>query len=195
MYIVDESYRPNYIEFNVAHDGSNMPESFGAFETENDISKFFAEGMSTINHAVTVSRHMDQVEKSDLRSQYNDELENQLPTHEKTLSQAQHELEKAKRKVKDLTEAVNASITKIKTLAIEVKTGLKEIKLEDIYTHRIAYRGNYYSYTWIDKNLRLCKISAIPEEEKQEIWAQTEPNEMFIDKKYGNEPTETQEGS
>jgi hypothetical protein len=28
----DENYRPPYIEFDVAHDGSNMPESLGTFE-------------------------------------------------------------------------------------------------------------------------------------------------------------------
>lgn len=182
----NENYRPAHIEFNVAHDGSNMPESLGEFENEQQISEFLGGSLITLNHALTVSRHMDMKEKIDLRTEYNDVLENQLPLHEKSLSEAAYELEQAKKVLKNCTESVNAALTKVKTLAIEVKHGLKDIKLEDIYTHRIAYRGRYYFYTWIDKQLRLCAIRDIPESEKQEIWNQMAPNELFIDDNFGD---------
>jgi len=184
----DENYRPAYIEFNVAQDGSSMPENLGTYENEQQISEFFAtSGLITVNHALTVSRHMDMKEKIELRTEYNDVLENQLPIEEKDLSKALHEMEDAKRNVKNCQESVNAAMTKVKSLAVEVKHGVKEMKLDDIYTHRIAYRGRYYFYTWIDKMLRLCAFYDIPESEKGEIWNQMAPNERFIDDNFGNE--------
>ena len=180
-----EEYRPAYIEFDVSTDGGNMPESFGSFEDEKAVAEFLGGGLITLNHSLTVSRHMDSREKIEIRNEYNDVLENQLPVHEKNLSIAIHALEDAKRVVKNCTEIVNASMTKVKTLAVEVKHGVIDIKLGDIHTHRIAYRGRYYFYTWIDKQLRLCEIRDIPESEKQEIWNQLEPNERFIDVRFG----------
>lgn len=188
-------YRPRHIEFDVASDGSNMPESFGRFEDEKEVAEFFGNGLITLNHAITVSRHMDMHEKVEIRKEYNNVLEDVLPLNEKSLSEAAHELEKAKKTLKNAQEMVNAALTKVKTLAVEVKHGVKDIKLEDIYTHRIAYRGRYYFYTWIDKELRLCNARDIPESEKEEIWNQLAPNEIFIDEKFGNESPETQEGS
>lgn len=181
----EENYRPANIEFDMAHDGSNMPESFGEFQTAEDVSKFLGNNLVSINHALTVARHMDFKEKTEIRQEYNDILENRLPIYEKELSAANQKLAEAKRVVANAQEMVNAATTEAKSLAIEVKRGVKDIKLDDNYTSRIAYRGRYYFYTYIDGKLQLCAIKDIPESEKSEIWNQMAGNETFIDDNFG----------
>jgi hypothetical protein len=66
----DEFYRPAIIEFDVAHDGTNVPETFGEFETAEDASKFLGQNFTCVNQSLTVARHMDIKEKTDLRKEY-----------------------------------------------------------------------------------------------------------------------------
>ena len=97
----DETYRPPYIEFDVAHDGSNVPITFGRFETPEEVGKFFGGNLTAINHAITVARHMDVKEKIEIRREYNDLLENILPARERDLSGATLVHSEAKRKLSD----------------------------------------------------------------------------------------------
>lgn len=178
---MNENYRPAYIEFNVAEDGTTMPQSLGFFETEAEFNKFLGDNVIAINSPLTVNRHMDFKEKTEIRNEYNDVLENKLPVYEKELSIAKSKFEEAKKKLAEATEMVSATMTEAKLLAYEVKRGLKELKLDDKYTVRIAYKSRYYYYTWIDKELRLCLIREIPEHEKTEIWNAMSKNEDFFD--------------
>lgn len=136
----DENYRPVSIEFDVAHDGSNVPETLGEFQTADDATKFLAKNFTSINQAITVSRHMDQKEKIDIRREYNDILENKLPIYEREYSIATSEFNEAKRKLSDATEMVNATVSEAKSLAKEVKRGLVDMRLDDLFTSRIPYR-------------------------------------------------------
>ncbi len=181
-----ESYRPANIEFNVAHDGTMMPETFGEFESAELCAKFVGSNLISINQGITVSRHMDAREKRELRECYNDVLENELPRLEKELSVAASELNDAKRKNSDAQSMVDAAIVETKALAQEVKRGLKPMNLDENYTHRVSYKGRYYFYTYMDKQLKLCKISDVPESEKGEIFSQMAENERFIEEKFGN---------
>lgn len=203
----EKDYRPAYIEFDFAHDNSNMPESFGEFENAEQAAKFIGANLVSINQGKTVARHMDNFEKNEIRKEYNDILENITPTREKELSKATLEFNEAKRNLDIAKENVNAAINRVKALAIEVKRGTKEIKLDELFTSRVAYRGRYYFYTFIDGSLRLCDIRDIPESEKSEIWNQMAGNEQFIDDHFGidyevtkidfigNGTTESQEGA
>lgn len=190
----DENYRPAVIEFDVAHDGSNIPETLGGFENAEDAAKFLGKNFTSINQALTVSRHMDQREKVDIRKEYNELLENKLPIYEKELSQVTQEFNEAKRKVANSTEMVNATITEAKSLASEVKRGLVEIKLDDLYTSRVPYRGRYYFFTYMDKQLKLCAIRDIPEHEKGEIWNAMAQNEEFVDTNFAHVEAAAQKG-
>lgn len=181
----DEFYRPQHIEFEVAHDGTNMPENLGTFETADEVNKFLGTSFTAINQAITVSRHMDQVEKTNLRKEYNEIFENELPTYERNWAIASNELTEAKRKEKSLGEIVSVTIDKAKGLAYEVRRGLKEMNLDDMYTYRIPYKNRYYFYTYIDKALRLCAIRDIPEQEKGEIWNVMAKNDEVIDANFG----------
>lgn len=189
-----ENYRPAVIEFDVAGDGSLMPETFGMFENETELIEFLNKNLVTVPHGITVSRHMDLFEKTELRKEYNDVLENLLPIHEKELSTATQEFEHAKKNQKEATEVVNADLIKTKALATEVKRGLKEMNLDEQFTYRIAFKGRYYIYTYIDKSFKLCKIKDIPESEKTEIWNNMAKNEEFIETNFNNEPTTKKEG-
>lgn len=174
------NYRPMNIEFDVAHDGSEMPETFGEFSTDKDMLQFVSDNLVGVPYAITVARHMDNYEKTQIRKEYNNILENIMPTLEKRLSNAHIELEDAKKKYKDAQELVNSEFTKSKELARDVKRGLVEMNLDEQFTYRIAFRGRYYIYTYIDKEFKLCKIKDMPESEKTEIWNSMTKNEEFV---------------
>lgn len=125
---------------------------------------------------------MDNKEKSDLRREYSDILENILPVHAKDLSRAENELAEAKKRQKAAEELYNGTVTQAKQLASEVKRGLVELRLDELYTYRVTYKGRYYYYTYIDKQLKLCLIRDIPEFEKTELWNSMAQNEEYIDK-------------
>lgn len=178
----DEFYRPAIIEFDVALDGSNVPETLGEFPTAEDAAKYIGANLIVINQALTVSRHMDNKEKNDLRREYSDILENILPVHAKDLSRAENQLAEAKKMQKAAEELYNGTVTQAKQMAAEVKRGLVEMRLDELYTYRVTYKGRYYHFTYIDKQLKLCMIRDIPEFEKTELWNSMAQNEVFIDK-------------
>jgi len=186
-----ENYRPKTIEFTVEKDSSNMPATFGEFKDADEAIKFIGSNLTTINQAITVNRFMDNQEKSELRKEYNDILENRLPVLERDHSFATSEYNEAKKKEKNAAEMVRASENEAKMLAKEVKEGIKSINLDDLYTFKVPYRGKHYFYTFIDNELKLCRIREIPENEKQEIWNAMAGNETFIDDHFGNAETQS----
>lgn len=177
----DENYRPAVIEFDVAHDGSLAPETLGTFPTAEEAAKYIGKNLVVVNQALTVSRHMDNKEKNDLRREYSDILENILPVHAKDLSRTENQLAEAKKMQKAAEELYNGTVTSAKQLAAEVKRGLVDIRLDELFTYRVTYKGRYYYYTYMDKQLKLCLIRDIPEFEKSELWNSMAQNEEFID--------------
>lgn len=178
----DENYRPAVIEFDVAHDGSLAPETLGTFPTAEEAAKYIGKNLVVVNQALTVSRHMDNKEKNDLRREYSDILENILPVHAKDLSRTENQLAEAKKMQKAAEELYNGTVTSAKQLAAEVKRGLVDIRLDELFTYRVTYKGRYYYYTYMDKQLKLCLIRDIPEFEKSELWNSMAQNEEFIDR-------------
>jgi len=180
-----EDYRPAYIEFDVATDGSLMPENFGSFDSAEEAAKFMGGNMVVINQSLTVNRHMDNFEKKELRENYNHLLENVLPVNENNLSLATSRLSDAKKVHADAVAMVDATLAETKIIAAEVKRGLKEITLDDSMTYKIPYKGRFYIYTYIDKTVRLVAIRNIPEHERGELFSQSASNEVFIDTNFG----------
>lgn len=188
-------YRPQSIEFNVSTDDTIMPLSMGEFPEHDEVEKFIADNkIVTINQALTVSRFMDMLEKNQIRNRYNDLLENILPRLETLHSEATTILREAKEEEKMASERVNATVSEAKILAKDVKRGLKDMRVDDLYTHRVPFKGRYYFYTYIDKQLKLCRISDIPDHEKNEIWNVMTANEEALIKAFGDGETTTQEG-
>jgi hypothetical protein len=180
----DAFYRPAHIEFQVAPDGTNMPESFGKFETPEEMAKFLGANIIAMNTALTANRHLDNKEKAELREECIDLMENVVPIFEKKLAEADTALADAKKALKDAEERYNSEIAKAKDLASTAKRGITEINLDEKFTFRIAYNGRYYFYTWIDGELRLCLNRPIPDSEKQDLYNAMASNEEFIDREY-----------
>ena len=190
----DPNYRPANIEFDVASDGTNIPETFGEFESADEAAKFIGSTFIAINNGMTVARHMDIKEKTELRKEYSDVLENLLPAREMELIIATQEHNTAKDHMTDCKEVVNATITQVKSLATEVKRGLVDMSLDPLFTWRIPYRGRYYFYTYMDKQIKLCAIRDIPEYEKGDIWNAMATNDEIIETNFMNGKTEPQAG-
>jgi hypothetical protein len=178
----NQFYRPENIEFNVSNDGSDMPDVLGEFNNADEAIKFIGNNFTAINSGITVSRHMDAKEKTELRKEYSEVMENSVPVYEKQLSDAEINLNNAKKLQKSAEEAYDFVISNAKSLAAEVKRGLKDMQLDEKYTFRIAFKGRFYFFTYIDKKLKLCYLRDISESEKTEIWSQMAGNEEFIEK-------------
>lgn len=183
--MITENYLPDYIEFNVAKDGSNIPGSLGEFATAEEAWKFMGTHLTALNRGVTVSRFMDATEKKATRDECTDVMENQVPVYEKQLVAAELALESAKSVLKAAKEAYDFVLSRAKTLAAEAKRGLKDIILDERDTFRVPYKGRYYFFTYVDKQLKLALIREIPESEKGDIWNAMGANEEFIDKEFG----------
>lgn len=174
-------YRPVIIEFDVANNGL-VPDNLGNFETMQKASDFIGLNFTGINQKITVFRFMDNFEKSEMRKDYNDLLENKIPILEKELMKAHAAFAEAKKILEDAKESVSATINEAKSLAYEVKRGVKDITLDDLYTWKIPYNGQFYFYTFIDGSIKLVKISDIPESEKTEIFNAMEKNHEYFEK-------------
>ncbi len=184
----EEFYRPVNIEFNVAHDGSLMPETLGSFETPEEVSKFIGGNLTAVNQALTVMRHMDLKEKKELQEKYSELLENIVPIYKSKLYEAELALADAKKALKEAEERYNAEMADVQDLASEKKRGLRDMNLDEKYTFRVPYQGRYYFYTWIDKVLKLCLIRNIPETEKQDLFNAMANNEQYIDETFKAKP-------
>lgn len=181
----DEFYRPVNIEFDTTNDGSGVPDSLGEFSDYAEVINFLGNNFTSLNQPVTANRLMDTHEKVELRKEYTEILEDILPKFGSALSKAEVELSAAKENQKRALEAYNVTIQNVKDTASRIKRGLVEMNLDEKFTSRLAYKGRYYFFTFIDKQLKLCKIKDIPEFEKTEIWNQMSANEEFIDTKFG----------
>lgn len=176
-----EDYRPARIEFNVVEDGSGILPNFGSFPTIEAAGKFMAGNLTCINKQMRVARWMDDLEKNTLRRDYSELLEDLLPVLGKEISQAENTLTDAKRKLKSAEESYNSAVDRAKNMAAEAKRGLRAIDLEAKDTFQVPYKGKYYYFTWIGKEVKLCHVADIPDYEKGDLFNQMAGNEQFID--------------
>lgn len=184
-----EDYRPVNIEFDVAN-SSIVPDNLGQYENSQKALEFISKNIVGINQKVTVNRFMDHVEKIELRKEYSDLLENKLPILERDLMKASSVFEQAKKDLADAKEYVNATTNEAKALAVEVKRGTKEISLDDMFTWRVPFEGRYYFFTFIDNQIKLCKISDIPEHEKMDLYNAMNQNDEFFNANFGVKESE-----
>ncbi len=174
-------YRPAHIEFDVAPDGSPVPESLGNFENSDECLMFMQKNFFATNTGLTVNRFMDNFEKSELRKKTNDILENILPKFEQEMRDAIDEFNHAKVKKDNSIEMVSAYINEAKAIAIEVKRGLVDMKLDELFTWKLPYKNRFYYFTFIDNQVRLVRISDMTDHEKTELFSQGKVNEEIFD--------------
>ena len=118
-------------------------------------------------------RFLDTYEKSSIRSNYSELLEDEQPKLE-------DELEKiealAKSMVKDARDKLQSIQTQIRDLVYQVKKGEKEVDLPADTTIKMALMGYYLYYAWINKQFQLCKVEKIPSWDEQSLFANLETN-------------------
>lgn len=173
-----ENYRPNPLTFEVS--SNEVPEILGNFASDKEAIQFINLNLTALNQKITAIRFIDNVEKIEIRKEYQDLLENKLPFYKKDLQKAEIELKEAKDRVKELQTAVDGIQQEAESMAVQVKIGTKEINLDDLYTWRIAFNGKYFFYTFIDNQIKLAKILEIPSYEKTELFNQQENNAAFF---------------
>lgn len=185
-----ENYRPAHIEFDVAIDEPTVPEHLGTFNSALDAATFMQKNFFSTNQAITVNRHMDMVEKKDMREEYNNIMENLLPKYEQDMRSAIDAFNHAKVVKDNAIQMVDANINEAKAIAQEVKRGLVAMQLDEDFTWKLPYKGRFYFFTYIDKAIRLVKVADIADQERSEIFSQGMVNEeAFEQDKWKNEPT------
>ena len=186
-----KKYRPVYVEFDVATDGTPVPENLGTFETADEAVVFMAKKFFSTNQAILVNRFMDNFEKSEIRKKVTDILENMMPTLEANAREASEEFNEAKVRKEKAIETVNAFTNQAKALAVEVKRGLVDMNLDELFTWKLPYKGRYYYFTFIDKSIRLVRISDMTDSEKTELFSQGKINEEAFEPKIDEQIKET----
>lgn len=175
------NYRPANIEFDVATDDSPVPGSLGFYETADAAILFMQKNFFSTNSGVTVNRFMDNFEKNEIRKTYNEILENRIPLIEQDLRQATEEYNQAKSEMNNVQGMLTAYFNEAKGLAIHAKRGLVDMKLDELFTWKLPYKGRFYYFTFIDFNIRLVKITDMTSYEKTELFSQGKINEDYFD--------------
>ena len=175
------NYRPAHIEFDVATDGSPVPEMLGTFETADEVILHMQKNFFSTNQSITVNRFMDNFEKSELRKHYNDILENMLPKFEQEARNAINAFNQAKTEKENAIGMVESYVNEAKATAVEVKRGLVDMQLDELFTWKLPYKGRFYFFTYIDKVVRLVKIKDMLDSEKEELFSQGKINEDVFD--------------
>lgn len=181
----NEEYRPSVIEFAVSNNSEVVPDSLGSYNSAQEAVEFMAKHLTAINQKCTVSRFMDTYEKRLLREEYQEILEDKMPMVERDLMKATGAYEEAKKRLTEAKEYVNATTNEAKALAMQVKRGVKDITLDDLYTWRVPFNGRYWFYTFMDGVIKLCRVTDIPEYEKGDLWNAMNRNDGFFNDNFG----------
>lgn len=169
-----KDYTPGFIEFGVKT--NEVPQTLGEFKNLEEATQFINQNFVAIPQKLETTRLMDDYEREAIREEYRKELEEKIPVYKKELQIKTLELEEAKTAEKNAKEILSATWNKIDILAKEVNDGVTEINLDAASTFKIAHKGNYYFYTFVNSEITLAKIMQIPEFERDEIFNSSERN-------------------
>ncbi|EKT3963857.1 hypothetical protein JE952_002021 [Flavobacterium psychrophilum] len=174
-----QNYQPEVIEFTTQT--NEVPTSLGIFETQEEAQLFISENFISMHEQVETNRLLDDYEKNHIRNDYMVELEEVLPVYQNQLAERVAETEIAKEAEKRAKETVNACFHKIEVLSKEVKKGVIEINLDPAVTYQIAMKGHYYYYTYVNMELKLAKITAIPDHQVSDLFNSSEKNKVYFE--------------
>jgi hypothetical protein len=126
---------------------------------------------------VIANRVMDAEEISEIRAEYGEIAETNLPELHDELSNLEAKFKYDK---KQLEAEISAANTKFKDLVSFAKKGIKDLPLEMDNTFRISVLNHYLFYTWINDRFELALVQEIPSHEKFDIFNSVEKNrEVF----------------
>ncbi len=128
------------------------------------------------------TRKYDEHEIVEIREEYCLKQENEAPERKKYLEET---LERIKAMKKNAEEAYNSILLEIADLAARVKKGTTEFCLPATETVRIALNGHFCFFAWVDGKMQLCKVTPIPEWDKNSLWSQEDWNRAAMKEVFG----------
>ena len=184
MKIVEE--KPFDYNFSVENNDEGVPEILGTFETLDEVREYLATNAVFENVDTSAVRFYSDEEIKDFKEKVLDIVENE-PQADDDRTDAEANLQQAKKDKEVAWENYNALICEMKDLAREIRVGTTSIKLPSLRTFRIPYKGKFYTYVWLDnEKVVLVDIYYIPENQKQDLFNANEKNEDFF-QSLGNE--------
>lgn len=193
-----KNYAPASPEFKLPKNTPFPKVIFDGAESMDDIrkhlsGKFICESVS----GEKAIRFLDTYEKSSIRANYSELMEDEQPKFEVELAAIEAQ---AKEMVKEAREKLQSIITQIRDLVYQVKRGEKEVELPSDSTIKIPLNGHYLYYSWVDDSFQLCKICKIPSWDEQSLFTNLETNKQAFMEVFGidveteeYEPIATQE--
>ena len=169
-YVLDDHVRE---EFPLELDFKNLPGQ-EPLPTKRDAMKFIGRVFTaTFPEGDYVTRRMDEFEKKNIREEYCQLVENQLPERKRQLEEA---LEEAKRMKKEAEERYASALQEVATMAAEVKLGTVETRLKGTDTFCMALAGYYLTYTWNEARQTFVLAKGYEIQDNSEIFASDENN-------------------
>lgn len=184
-YIIDENVRE---EFPLELDFKTIPNE--QLLTKRDAMKFIARVFTaTFPEGDYVTRKMDDFEKKNIREEYCQLVENQLPERKRQLEEA---LEEAKRMKKEAEERYASALQEVAAMAAEVRLGTVEQRLKGTDTFCMSLAGYYLTYTWNEEKQVFILAKGYEIEDNSEIFASDENNRKQMLDLFGAEFPEPQ---
>ena len=171
-----KNYEPEYPEFKLPKGVSFPKVIFEGAKNMDEIrkhlsGKFITESMQ----GVKATRLLDVYERTSIRSNYSELLEDEQPKLEDALAEAEAS---CKAIIKEAKDKLTSVTTQLRALVYKVKRGEKEMDLPSESTVRMALCGHYLYYSWIAGKFQLCRVDKIPSWDEQSLFANLETNKQ-----------------
>lgn len=145
-----------------------FPETIFEDLTVTDAVNEIANNLTAIQEKqVYAKRLMTAEEIAEIRIEYGDIAEQEIPKLRAELAEATETYKEAKER---LTSLISASDTQFKDLVWLAREGVKDFEVDKANTFRIPVSGKYLYYSWTGEKMQLVKIVNIPESEKFDIF-------------------------
>ena len=182
-----KDYRPDEINFAL---DDEVKEKFadvltifdGADDVEEVISKVNEYFNAEFPTKEVTRRYIDTYEIQNIREEYCEIVEAELPEAERELLEA---IDRAKHIKKEAEDSLLSVRNRIKELAARITDGKEDFKLSSKNTFRIALNHYYLTFSWVDGQMKLAKAEKIPAWDKDKIWAQEDRNRKGMEELFG----------
>lgn len=122
-----------------------------------------------------VRRRLDDFEIQNIREEYCQIQEDELPDAIKEQLDA---YERAKRIKKEADDNLLTVRKKIADLAARVKDGAEDYRLSSKNTVKLACSGNFFYFSWINDKMQLVKVEKVPSWDARSLWSLEERNRL-----------------
>lgn len=181
-----EIYEPQVLDFvlpEAVREMFPLELEFKGCETEKDIIKKVNEHFNVMfpENEMTY-RYMDDKEKDDIRKEYCELVEKDLPEAEQNMIEAVNTAKSIKSSAESRLQSVRKQIS---DLAAEVNDGTVQKKLPSTKTWRIALNGYFLFYSLLNGKVVLVKAEKISSYDKSSLWAQEDRNRTAMMELFG----------